>query len=196
MAELYNIVSDEELTGLNACTGTKNCDEGNYDKLNNIISQIQTGKQREQNNQRRLVQLNSYYGKKTSAQTKILKTIFIMVVLVIGLLFLRAYVDIIPDWLITGAISIVIGTFIINILYQSADISNRNNMDYDLYDTNLTKFPPLAKENDASEKGSMSLNTATQSIYGSKGHCMDSQCCPKFYTFNPTLGYCSLNPFT
>ncbi len=200
MPELYNIVSDEELSSLNTCTGAKNCDEGNYSKLNKLVSQVQNDKQTEVNNQRRLVQLNTYYGKKTSAQSKILKTIATMVVIVVALWAVRVYTGIITDWIITGAMSITIGSFIISILFQAVDITNRNNMDYDLYDTNLTNFPPLAKEVD---KQTMGVGAAAgqmvsnqQVSYSGRGHCQDAECCPTFYTFNPTLGYCSLNPFT
>jgi len=153
-------------------------------------------------NQQRLVKVNSYYGKKYSAQTKILKTIAIMVFCVIAIYAIRVYTDFIPDWILTTSMSLVIGIFIINILFQSVDITNRNNMDYDLYDTNLSNLPKLASEpgtsaTGAGAGGTMSTTTSSQMSYGGgRGHCNDQQCCPTFYTFNPTLGYCSLNPFT
>lgn len=150
-------------------------------------------------NQKRLVKLNSYYGKKYSAQTKILKTIYIMVICIIAIYAIRVYTDFFPDWILTTAMSVVIGAFTIDILFQSVDITNRNNMDYDLYDTNLSNLPKLASEEGTSATGAGAGGTipnSTSSQYvGGKG-CRDQQCCPTFYSFNPTLGYCSLNPFT
>jgi hypothetical protein len=99
------------------------------------------------------------------------------------------------------AMSLVIGIFIINILFQSVDITNRNNMDYDLYDTNLSNLPKLASEQGTSVTGvgaggTMPTSTSSQMLYGRGRGCQNQQCCPTFFTFNPTLGYCSLNPFT
>ena len=152
-------------------------------------------------NQQRLVKVNSYYGKKYSAQTKILKTIYIMFLCVVAIYAIRVYTDFIPDWILTMAMSLVIGIFIINILFQSVDITNRNNMDYDLYDTNLSNLPKLASEQGTSVTGvgaggTMPTSTSSQMLYGRGRGCQNQQCCPTFFTFNPTLGYCSLNPFT
>jgi len=154
-------------------------------------------------NQQRLVKVNSYYGKKYSAQTKILKTIYIMVICVVAIYAIRVYTDFIPDLILTMAMSLVIGIFIINILFQSVDITNRNNMDYDLYDTNLSNLPKLANEEGTSATGAgaggtMPSSASTQMLYGGggRGQCINQQCCPTFFRFNSTLGYCSLNPFT
>lgn len=151
-------------------------------------------------NQKRLVKVNSYYGKKYSAQTKILQTIYIMVICVIAIYAIRVYTDFIPDWILTTAMALVIGIFIINILFQSVDITNRNNMDYDLYDTNLSNLPKLASDPGTEATGAGAGGTipdSSQMSYDSRNKgCRNQQCCPTFYTFNPTLGYCSLNPFT
>ena len=149
-------------------------------------------------NQQRLVKVNSYYGKKYSAQTKILKTIYIMVLCVVAIYAIRVYTDFIPDWILTTAMSIVIAGFIVDILFQAVDISNRNNLDYDLYDVNLSNLPKLADEDNSptgAGAGGTMPNTSSSYNNGKKG-CNDQQCCPAFFTFNPTLGYCSLNPFT
>jgi hypothetical protein len=153
-------------------------------------------------NQKRLIKLNSYYGKKQSAQTNILKTIYIMVILVVIIYAVRVYFDFFPDWVLTLSMSLVIGAFIVNILFQSVDITNRNNIDYDIYDTNLKNLPKLASditsiESGVSAGGTVSSTNAIQMQMVGRGKgCSNQQCCPTFYTFNPTLGYCSLNPFT
>lgn len=187
MATTYTI-SDSQLNSL-----VSNCDE---------VPECKKIKDAHLANQQRIIKLNSYYGKKHSAQTKILKTIYIMVILVIAISAVRVYFDFIPDWILTTAMALVIGSFTIHILYQCVDMTNRNNMDYDLYDTNLTNLPilpgvPGTVESGVGAGGNVMATSSTQMSYGSRrGHCNDQQCCPTFYTFNPTLGYCSLNPFT
>ena len=149
-------------------------------------------------NQERLVKMNSYFGKKYSAQTRILKTIYIMVICIIVIYAIRVYTDFIPDWILTTAMAIVIAGFIVDILFQAVDISNRNNLDYDLYDVNLTNLPKLAggdtSPTGAGAGGTMP-NEVSSATAGMKG-CHNQECCPAFFTFNSTLGYCSLNPFT
>jgi hypothetical protein len=147
-------------------------------------------------NQQRVVKVNSYYGKKYSAQTKILKTIAIMVVCVIAISAMRFYFDFIPDLVLTTAMALVIGIFTIRILFQAADITNRNNIDYDIYDTNLSNLPKLASDETPSGTGAGGSSSSTSLYTSGKGNCTNQQCCPAFFTFNPTLGYCSLNPFT
>jgi len=188
MATTYTISEAQ----LNALVDDTNCQSG---------TTCQTIKDAHLSNQQRLVKLNSYYGKKYSAQTKILKTIYIMVILVIVISAMRLYLDFIPDWILTTAMSLVIGGFIIHILFQCVDITNRNNMDYDLYDTNLSNLPKLASDPNteatgAGAGGTIMATSSTQMAYGGSKGCHNQQCCPTFYTFNPTLGYCSLNPFT
>jgi hypothetical protein len=189
MATTYTI-SDyqlDELVGASGCTGNSEC---------------QKIKDTHLANQKRLIKLNSYYGKKHSAQTKILQSIYIMVILVVAIYAVRVYFDFFPDWMLTAAMSLVIGSFTIYILFQCVDITNRNNMDYDLYDTHLTNLPKLASEPGTIESGVgaggiMSSSKSAQLTYSSGGKgCHNQQCCPTFFTFNPTLGYCSINPFT
>ena len=114
---------------------------------------------------------------------------------------MRVYFDFIPDWILTTAMSLVIGAFIVNILFQSVDITNRNNIDYDLYDTNLSNLPKLESEQGTSATGAgagatVMATSSTNMLYSGRKGCQNQQCCPTFFTFNPTLGYCSLNPFT
>jgi hypothetical protein len=187
MATTYTI-SESQLNALDS-----NCGDG---------TECKKIKDAHLSNQQRLIKLNSYYGKKHSAQSNIVKSIYIMVILVIAISVIRIYfADYIPDWILTMTMSLVIASFTINILFQAVDITNRNNMDYDLYDTNLSNLPSLASDPGTAATGTgaggiVSGTSSTQMSYGGgKRGCHNQQCCPTFYTFNPTLGYCSLNPF-
>ena len=183
MATTYTISESQ----LNALVDDTNCIDG---------TECKKIKDAHLANQQRLVKLNSYYGKKHSAQTKILKSIYIMVILVVAIYAVRVYFDFFPEWMLTTAMSLVIGSFIIYILFQSVDMTNRNNMDYDLYDTNLKNLPKLDSISSGGAGGTMETSGSMQMAYGGGKGCHNQQCCPTFYTFNPTLGYCSINPFT
>ena len=144
-------------------------------------------------NKTRSIQINSYYGKKYSAQNYILKIIGLMVAIVASLWAVGIYMSFIPSWILSSLMSLTIGVCSIIIIFKLVDITNRNNFDYDQYDTKMKNLPPIAPAND----GTPSTSSATQYSYGNFGkHCQDSTCCPKFYTFNASAGYCSFNPIT
>lgn len=86
----------------------------------------------EKYNKLRMVEINTYYGKKYNAHTNIMKTVVIICIplLILGIL---ASNGILPQNIgnILMAIIIIIGVFIIVI--QVIDLSNRDNMNYDEY---------------------------------------------------------------
>lgn len=159
-----------------------------------ILSGLRTLQSGEDNsNKTRSVQINSYYGKKYSAQNYILKIIGLMVAIVASLWAVGIYAPTIPSWILSTLMSLTIGICSIIIIFKTVDMSNRNKFDYDQYDTKMKNLPPIAPAND----GTTPTTSATQYSYGNFGkHCQDSNCCPKFFTFNAAAGYCSFNPLT
>ena len=89
--------------------------------------------------------------------------------------------------------SLTIGVCSIIIIFKSVDITNRNKFDYDQYDTKMNNLPPIASTDD----GTTPSVVGSQYSYGNFGkHCQDSTCCPKFFAFNASAGYCVFNPIT
>jgi hypothetical protein len=174
------------------CVGATGCDSS--DTIS-VLSRLRTLQSMEENsNKTRSIQINSYYGKKYSAQNYILLIIGLMVAIVAGLWAIGIYVPTIPSWILSSLMSLTIGICSIIIIFKSVDMSNRNRFDYDQYDTKMKNLPPIAPANDGTTP---STTGATQYSYGNFGkHCQDNACCPKFFTFNAAAGYCSFNPLT
>jgi len=146
----------------------------------------------ETNNQQRLLTLNSFYGKKYASQNQIMKVFVIMCLIVGGLWVAGLYLPIIPQSLLTLLVSLTIAICLTIMFYKAYDIVSRNNIDYELYEYNMNNLPSVAPK--TKNAGSIGT-TSAESTYKFGKHCSDDTCCPKFYTFNAGLGYCSLNPF-
>jgi hypothetical protein len=146
-------------------------------------------------NSKRSVQINTYYAKKHDAQNYILKVIYIMVLVVAIMWAVQTYTDILPDWFFTAGMSITIGVCSIIIIFKSLDITNRSKFDYDQKITTMKNLPPLGTQD---SPYTPSEQTGAQSnAYNRFGkNCQNGECCPKFFSFNPSLGYCSFQPFS
>lgn len=182
----------QRLLGQHAsCIGsTGGCEPYDMINIKNELSLLQTAE--DANAKTRTFQLNTYFGKKYSAQNYLFKIIGIAVAIVAGLWIIGMYATFIPEWVITTLISLTIGICSIILIFKLADISNRNNFDYDQYNANMKNLPPIAPTD-----GALPASSGGQYSYGNFGkHCQDGACCPKFFSFNAASGYCSFNPLT
>jgi hypothetical protein len=172
------------------CVTTNACNSEDTLYVSNKLKQLLTIE--DKLNKTRTIQLNSYFGKKYSAQNYVLKIIGLMFFIVAGLWAIGVYVPSIPSWILQLLVSMTIGICSIIIIFKSVDITNRNKFDYDQYDTKMNNLPPI---DDPIYGDNVSIGK--QYSYGNFGkHCKDNKCCPKFFTFNPSVGYCSFNPIT
>jgi len=190
----YVAVSGGAADNTNACiTATANkCDAATkLTILNNIRADESTT---ENNNKSRLLEINTYYGKKRLAQNAVLKTVGIMLISIMILWLIGEYFPIIPSWLLSLSMSMTLAVGSLMIIFKTADMSHRNNMNYDTYDIPTSGNLPQIKSVLSGTQGNISSGSSSSSSIGGK-HCSDNSCCPKFYTFNSSLGYCGLNPF-
>ena len=114
-----------------------------------------------------------------------------MVIVVVIMWAIQTYTTYIPEWIISTGMSLTIGVCSIIIIFKSLDITNRSKFDYDQPISNMKNLPPI------DEQGALYSSSDQQmksSGYGKS--CQNGECCPKFFSFNPSLGYCSFNPFT
>ena len=140
-------------------------------------------------NKTRTSQINTYYAKKHTAQNYILKVIYIMVIVVVILWAINTYVPSIPEWIISLAMSLTIGICSIIVIFKSVDISNRSTFDYDQVITSMKNLPPIDKTGALYSSADQQMKAS-----GFGRNCQNGECCPTFYSFNPSLGYCSFNP--
>lgn len=97
----------------------------------------------EKYNKLRLVEINTYYGKKYNANANVMKTIVIICIPII-ILSILVNNGLIPRVVSNTLIFIILVLGVIFIIYQLIDISNRDNMNYDEYDWNfnINAAPP------------------------------------------------------
>ena len=101
----------------------------------------------EKYNKLRLVEINTYYGKKYNANANVMKTIVIICIPII-ILSILVNNGLIPSVVSNTLIFIILVLGVIYIIYQLIDISNRDNMNYDEYDWNFNiKDAPAQNEN-------------------------------------------------
>ena len=142
--------------------------------------------QDEKYNKMRLVEINTYYGKRYNAHTKLMKIIVITCIPVI-ILAVLANKGILPSNLyafLTGII-IIIGTVLVGL--ELIDMSNRDNMNWDEYNWYFDKSEAPTSSSDSSSTESDPW--ATPSVV-----CIGSACCYDGSTYDDQKNICVPNP--
>jgi len=134
-------------------------------------------------NKLRLVEINTYYGKKYNTHTRIMQSI-VIICIPIFILSLLANNGIIPAKayaFITGII-LIIGIIIIG--KQIIDLSNRDNMNWDEYNWyfDKSKAPPNTSDGQSSDPWASSSLT-----------CVGSDCCYTGSTYDSVQNICIPN---
>ena len=136
----------------------------------------------EKNNTLRLVEFNTYYGKKYNSHTRIMKTIVIFCIPIIILAYL-ANIGFLPSKLYMFLVGIVIIICVIIIGYQIIDLSNRDNMNWDEYNWyfDRSKAPTDTVETSNTSSNPWSTGTLT---------CIGSECCYSGSTYDNDKNMC------
>lgn len=135
----------------------------------------------EKNNTLRLVQINTYYGKRYNTLSKLMKTIVIMCIPLI-ILAVLANKGILPPnlYVFTSGLVLVIGCVILGL--QIIDISNRSNMNWDEYNWYFDKEKAETRTEDT---------TTTSNPWGPVSlTCIGSACCYDGSTYDETKNIC------
>ena len=160
------------------------------DELNNtkikmgLIDEVTNSKQR-------LVEINTYYGKRYSAYSKLMKTIVFICIPIIILAFL-ANKGIIPTniYMILCVIIFVIGAVLLGL--QLIDISNRDDMNWDEYDWYFDKStaPEPSKDPAANPTTNSSTNSSTNPWTLPTFTCVGNECCYTGSVYNVNTNTC------
>jgi hypothetical protein len=134
-------------------------------------------------NKLRLVEINTYYGKRYDAHSKIMKLIVIMCIPIITLSFL-VNMGVLQTNLYYFLTGIVIIITVILLGYQIIDISNRDNMNWDEYNWYFDK----SKAPSDTTEGTPSDPWGTPSVT-----CIGSACCYEGSTYDETKNMCVPN---
>ena len=142
-------------------------------------------------NKLRLVQINTYYGKRYQAHIQLMKVIVIMCVPLI-ILAVLANKGILPlnIYVFLSGLVIVIGLVIIGL--QIVDLSNRDNMNWDEYNWyfDQSTAPPEPTYSSTSSSSSSSSSNPWSPISTT---CIGSACCYEGTTYDESKKVCVLN---
>lgn len=123
-------------------------------------------------NKMRLVQINTYYGKKYDAYSNILKNIILISFIILIISILKKF-NILPENIYYFLIIVILIISIIILSYKFYDISLRDNMNFDEYSWTFT--PPSK----SSSSSSSTSTTTTNNVWGSETSnvCTGNECC-------------------
>ena len=140
--------------------------------------------QDEKSNKLRLVEINTYYGKRYNAHTQLMKTIVFTCIPII-ILSILANRGILPPKLyrVLAAIVLIIGVVILG--RQLIDMSNRSNMNWDEYEWYFDPSKaPTASTSDTSSQNPWATGAIT---------CIGSACCYEGSTYDEMKNMCVPN---
>lgn len=140
----------------------------------------------EKNNALRLVQINTYYGKRYSAHSQLMKTIVIMCIPLI-ILAVLANKGILPVnlYVVLSGLVLVVGLVIIGL--QIIDISNRSNMNWDEYNWYFD-------QESAETTDEYTTSSSSSDPWGSVSMtCIGSACCYEGSTYDKSINVCVPN---
>ena len=141
----------------------------------------------QKNNKLRMVEINTYYGKRYNAHANIMKTIFIFCIPII-ILAVLANSGILPPNIYSFLSGVIIVVAVILIGYQLIDLSNRDNMNWDEYNWYFNKSDAPTDSSDGTSSSS-SNPWSTPSIT-----CVGSECCYEGSTYDSSQNICVPNP--
>jgi hypothetical protein len=142
----------------------------------------------QKNNTLRLVEINTYYGKRYRAHSKLMKTIVFICIPII-ILSILANKGIVPPNIHAFLVGIIIFIGIFFIGLQLIDISNRDNMNWDEYNWYFDReSAPTASESSSSSSDSNPWATSSFT-------CVGAACCYDGSTYDETHNICVPNVF-
>jgi hypothetical protein len=160
------------------------------DQLNKAKSSMEKLQNRN-DTKMRLVQINTYYGQRYSAQSKLMKMI-ILICIPLLVLFILKKKELIPELISNYAIGITIAVGAIFVIRAVWDISTRNNMNFDEYDWKYedpkSQVPTKWQYN---KEHLFNFDNPIKTLVGNLGLCVGSDCCANGMYFDTSKQQCS-----
>lgn len=132
-------------------------------------------------NKLRLIEINTYYGKRFRSYKDLMKTIFLFCIPILILTAIYSY-NLLPGKLYAFLVGIVIIIAIFTIGYQIIDISNRDNMNWDEYNWYFNKN---TAPTDTTKNSDYNNPWSTPSLT-----CIGEQCCSNDDVYDASLNKC------
>jgi len=167
--------------------GAKNVVNDQMTTINIVEEQLNNNKimlnalDSQKRNKLRLVEINTYYGKRFKSYKDLMKIIVIFSIPILLLTFIYNY-DLLPSKLYAFLVGIIIIIAIFVIGFQIIDISNRDNMNWDEYDWYFNKsLAPSDKTKDSKYTNPWITPSLT---------CIGEQCCSNGDIYDSSLNKC------
>jgi hypothetical protein len=139
----------------------------------------------------RLVEINTYYGKRYAAQSKLMKLI-ILICIPLLILFILRKKGLLPDLISKYAIAITIAVGAIFVIRAAWDIHTRSNMDFDEYQWNYedpsSHTPTVWQYN---KENLFNLDNPIKALLSNLGLCVGSNCCANGMYFDKAKQQCT-----
>lgn len=132
-------------------------------------------------NKLRLVEINTYYGKRYNAQKEMLITIVLVCAILFLIAFLTNRLGVLPGNVAILLMGLTIATGLIYLSYKLIDFSNRDNMNFDEYDWAFDK-----------DKAPTGEDAVATNPWGYGIVCIGSQCCDANQKYNSDINKCIL----
>jgi hypothetical protein len=165
------------------------------DQLNQAKEKIQQLSNRN-DTQMRMVEINTYYGQRYEAQSKLMKKI-ILVCLPILILFILKKIGILPAILGNYIIGSVIAVGAIIIINGAWDIYTRNNMDFNSYEWKYeqpeAQLPSIMQYN---RDNFFDYRNLFNNLLSNVGICVGDSCCAPGTVYDATNFQCIVPPIS
>ena len=160
-------------------------------QANNSISQLQN----KNDTKRRMVEVNTYYGQRYEAQSKLMKIIIIICAPLL-ILFILKKKSLLPPMISNYAIGITIAVGAIFVIRAIWDMFTRSNMNYDEYNWNY-EDPTLQNPTkwEYNKANAFNFDNPLKALVANLGLCLGSDCCANGMFFDKTKQQCTtINP--
>ena len=153
------------------------------------------------NNKVRMSEINTYYGKRYSAHTGVMKLLIMICIPLLILAILRKK-NLVPRNIANGVSGLIVAIGAIILIRRIWDLTRRDNMNYDEYRWffNPASQAPTVYQYDMAQLGKMgheaksevgTLQDEAQNVANSLGlGCVGAACCSSGMTFDDTTGKC------
>jgi hypothetical protein len=160
------------------------------DQLNQSKKTL-TDLQNNNDTQLRLVEINTYYGKRYAEQSKLMKLIILLCVPLLILIILKKK-GILPELISNYAIGITIAVGGFFIMQATWDIMTRSNMDFDSYDWGYESPGAQAPSKWQYNKEHMfNFDNPLKTLFANLGLCLGSNCCANGMYFDKAKQQCT-----
>lgn len=147
-------------------------------------------KKNKDNNNMRMIEINTYYGEQYKAYIEVLKIVVFFSLIVLILTILKN-MSLVPDLILNGLLGLVIIFGLLYTLWLSYDISLRDNMNFNQYNWEFSKpsTSNIINDNKYEDKDNTSKSFSESLGMG----CIGMECCSNGMSYDYNIDKCIID---